>query len=73
MSNIWKNNKLKYYRKANKMTQKKLAELVNVTQQAVQRWENGSREPTLQNLYDLCRILNISVDELINIKENNSK
>ena len=35
-------------------TQIEVAELLGTTQQAVGRWENGSREPTLGQLRDLA-------------------
>ena len=67
MSTVWKKNKLKFYREQAQMTQEKLAELLNVSQPTIQRWENGTREPNLQNLRDLCKILGVKYYDLVDI------
>lgn len=58
-------NNLKLLRQEEKLNQKKLAELVGVSQQCVSEWENGKIEPTLTYLWKLADIFKISVDELI--------
>ncbi len=56
--------KLKSLRNEKKMTQKDLAEQLNVSAQAVSRWENDDVEPSLETLGQLATIFNVSVDEL---------
>ena len=56
--------KLKTLRNEKKMTQKDLAEQLNVSAQAVSRWENDDVEPSLETLGQLATIFNVSVDEL---------
>jgi transcriptional regulator with XRE-family HTH domain len=46
-------------------TQIEVAELLGTTQQAVGRWENGSREPTLGQLRDLAMMFGCAVADLM--------
>jgi len=57
---------LKQYRKLNKYSQEKLAELLGVSRQAVTKWENGKSAPSTENLIKLVAIYKISLDDLIN-------
>ena len=43
------------------MTQKDLAALLNISYQAVSKWEAGISLPTVEMLYDIAKILNIKV------------
>lgn len=52
-------------RRENNMTQKELAERLNVTDRAVGNWENGRRMPDYSVLMDLCGRLSVSVNELL--------
>lgn len=56
--------KLKSLRNEKRMTQKDLAERLNVSAQAVSRWENDDVEPSLETLGQLATIFEVSVDEL---------
>lgn len=42
-----------------------MADLIDVTRQAVTRWESGTVEPSTENLISLAQIFGCSVDELI--------
>lgn len=46
------------------MTQEKLAEVLNVTPQAVSKWENGASYPDITLLPELSAVLGITVDAL---------
>lgn len=48
-----------------KMTQQELAAKVNVSHQAVSKWESGAALPDTQTLLNLSRLFHISVDELL--------
>ncbi len=65
-------NKLRYFRKAKKLTQKDVADHLNITPQAYQRYESqtNTNEPNLENLKKLSVIFDINLGELINEKEN---
>lgn len=53
-------------RKAAGLTQKELAEKLNLSFQAVSKWENGDALPDTGVLLDLCDILNTTADKLLN-------
>ena len=53
-------------RKEKNMTQQQLADKLNVTDRAIGNWENGRRLPDYSILNDLCNILDINVNELLN-------
>ena len=53
-------------RKIRGMTQKQLADLLNVSYQAVSRWEQGISLPSIDIMYDIAQILETTVDFLLN-------
>lgn len=56
---------LKYLREnIKKISQNKLSELVGVNQTSITRWENGEVSPSLDNLLDLSKVLNVSMSDL---------
>lgn len=57
--------KLKILRQNKKLTQEKLAEKADLSQQHILRIENGIVEPKYQTIYKLAYALDISVDTLI--------
>ena len=59
--------KIQQLRKASGYSQEKLAELLNVSRQAISKWESGTATPTIDKLIELSRIYNVSVDELLQI------
>ncbi len=62
-------------RKKKKLSQKQLAEKINVTDKAVSRWETGKGMPEISLLQPLAKELGISVSELLNgklIEQNNA-
>ena len=46
------------------MTQKALAEELNVTSQAVSRWENDEVEPSISTISQMAELFDCSIDEL---------
>lgn len=52
-------------RKEAGLTQQQLANKLNISFQAVSKWENGSAYPNIELLYELATLLEISVDELL--------
>ena len=59
------NNRIRQFRLKSKLTQQQLADLMDVTRQAVTRWESGTVEPSTENLITLAQIFDCSVDELV--------
>ena len=50
------------------MTQKELADLLNITDKAVSKWERDIAYPDTQTIPKLAKILDISVEDLMNAK-----
>lgn len=53
-------------RKEKKLTQAQLAEKLNITDRAVSKWETGKSMPDASIMLELCEILGITVNELLN-------
>lgn len=53
-------------RKEKKITQEELAEKLFITDRAVSKWERGLSLPDADKMLDLCNILGINVNELLN-------
>ena len=56
-------------RKLHKLTQRQLAEYLNMAQPSYIRYENGTSEPSLENLVKLADCFDVSVDYLLGRKE----
>ena len=52
-------------RKAQKLTQAKLAERVFVSEKTVSKWENGNGIPDTNSLPKLCEVFGVSLNELL--------
>jgi len=59
-------DKLQKIRKENNITQEGLADKLNVSRQAVSKWESGLAYPDTEKLIQISRIFKVSLDELIN-------
>jgi len=55
---------LKKYRNNKKLTQEKIANLINVAPSTYRGYESNSNEPTIATLIKLSKIFEISLDEL---------
>ena len=53
-------------RKSKNITQEELAEKLYITDRAVSKWERGLSLPDADKMLDLCSILDINVNELLN-------
>ena len=56
--------KIHELRKVNRISQEKIAEMLNVSRQAVSKWETGQSFPTTENLISLAQIFNVPVEQL---------
>ena len=52
-------------RKNKRITQKELAEMLEVSPTHVKHIESGHRKPSIEILFELAKILNISLDEVV--------
>ena len=57
--------KLKELRKKSGLTQEQLAEKLNVSRQAVTKWESGLGLPDIENLKNISLIFHVSTDPLL--------
>ncbi len=62
--------RIAYYRRLNAMTQEELAQKLNISTQAVSKWEQKITSPDIMLLPELASIFNISTDELFGKKVN---
>ena len=57
--------KLSFLRKQRGMTQIELAEKLDISRQAVSRWERGTAAPSTENLVSIGKLFNVTVDALV--------
>lgn len=60
-------------RKEKGMTQNDLAEKMNVTDKAVSKWERNLSCPDVNSIPKLAKVLDVSVDELLNAQKQNKQ
>lgn len=65
--------KIKELRKRNKMSQKRLGEYIGVSDRAVSKWELGISSPSGQNLINIAKIFNVSVESFFNDNASENK
>lgn len=53
-------------RKAHNLSQEDLAEKLNVSRQAISRWENGTALPDAQNVLQISKLFGVTTDYLLN-------
>lgn len=64
-------NNIKSIRKKNKLTQKDLADKLNKSVRMVQKYENGEVTPNIEVLKEISKILNVSLDSLLDTNKDN--
>ena len=64
------NEKLKMLRKEKNLTQEELAEKLNVSRQAITKWESGDGTPDIDNLKQVSVLFNTTIDELVKEEKN---
>ena len=58
-------DKLKLLRKENNLTQEELAFKLNVSRQAITKWECNEGIPDIDNLKEISKLFNTTIDELV--------
>ena len=61
--------KLQILRKSKGLTQEELAEKLNVSRQAVAKWESAMVFPDIYNIIQISNLMNVSVDYLVKDQE----
>ncbi|MDR2506151.1 MAG: helix-turn-helix domain-containing protein [Oscillospiraceae bacterium] len=64
--------KLKEFRKQNNYTQESIAEFLSITTASYQRYEAGTRQPSIGTLHRLCDLYHCDMDELTGRLKNES-
>ncbi len=57
--------KLQILRKENRMSQEKLAERINVSRQAISKWEKGVAVPDTDNIVQLSKFFQVPIEYLL--------
>ena len=65
-------DKILELRKKHNLTQEGFAELLNVSRQAVQKWEKNISLPDSDKLISISRVFNVSVDYILGIEASDS-
>ncbi|CAM3505626.1 DNA-binding helix-turn-helix protein [Streptococcus pluranimalium] len=58
-------SRLKELRKKHGLTQKEIAKLIGISQSSYSNWENGNREPSLENVVRLAKLFGVTTDYLL--------
>lgn len=58
---------IKNLRREHNLTQQQLADMLNITQTPISRWENGEREVSLTTMNRIARIFNLSYEDIIDM------
>jgi len=61
--------KIKRYRENKRMTQKEIAEILEVEPATISKYESGTIEPSIESIKKLSKIFEITVDELLQEEE----
>ena len=64
--------KIKKFRNEKHLTQKDLADQLNVSFQTVSKWENDENEPDIYTLKELSKTFNCSLDCLLSNEEEDN-
>lgn len=60
--------RIRKYRESRNISQKKLAEMLNISNSRISNWEQGINRPDADKLADLCVALNVSPSELLGVR-----
>ena len=64
---------MKQARKKAKLSQEKVAEIINTSRSNISKYETGFLEPNIETLKKLCELYKISADELLEINNNKAE
>ena len=58
-------NKLKELRSLSGLSQKQVAEYLNMSKTGYANWEQGLAEPNIENIKKLCKLFKVTADDLL--------
>lgn len=64
------NQNLLTLRKLHNFTQEAVAEKINVSRQAIAKWESGETVPDIINCNALAKLYDVTIDDLLNYSES---
>jgi putative transcriptional regulator len=64
-------NKLKFYRELSTLSQTKFAMSLNINPGQYNKWENQKIQPSIESAWDICKKLNITLNDLFYDEEGN--
>lgn len=59
-------------RKAKGLTQAQFAELLNMSEMTIRRWESGDRSPRMEELQKISEVLDVPVEKLLDNDTSNN-
>ena len=59
--------RIRYFRELRQLSQKEFSKRIGVSNTRVSNWEAGINRPDADIIANICRVLNISADDLLNI------
>jgi len=62
--------RLRELRKSRKLSQKKLAGILGLTDNAISLYEKGRHEPLFEHLVNIAKFFNVTIEYLLNITED---
>lgn len=65
-------SQIKKYREASGMTQENLAEILNLSRQAISKWESETARPSTENLIRLAELFQVDLQVFITGQENSA-
>ena len=66
MENLISKN-IKYLKELNGLSQQKFADLIDKKRSVAGSYERGDAEPSIETLKKICRLFNVSLDDIVNI------
>ena len=63
------NDKLKWIRNSQKISQKQIADVLNIKQQQYSRYEKGTNVMPITYLIEICKFLDISADYILGLND----
>jgi len=58
-----------YYRKQARLSQKDLAQRVNLKESSISAWESGRSLPDIATLWEICQIFGVTLNQMYGIEE----
>ena len=68
MGNV--NENIRNFRKFRGMSQKELGQRLNKSTNVVSNWENGLHSPDLETIQEMCKILNVTPNQIFGWEQN---